>query len=143
MKTIQPLSTQFPADSNSLEHANTFLEKFASSIHLQDKITSELLIVLDELLSNSLKYGLKGQHQMQMTLAISLTDSVIKIKYSDDGFEFNPFETESCDLSLPIEEREIGGLGINLVRGLTDSQSYKRENNRNLITLTRKYESIC
>jgi anti-sigma regulatory factor (Ser/Thr protein kinase) len=143
MNTGHHVSAHFPAEPNCITQANELLEQFARNICLKDKALKELLIVLDELLSNTLKHGLKQGSEKKIELELSLDDKVVNIKYSDDGPEFNPFNTDTADLSLPLEQRQIGGLGITLVIGLTDSQTYKREKNRNLITLTRKYDSIC
>ena len=57
------------------------------------------------------------------------------MKVSDEGIPFNPFALSKPDTSLGIDDREIGGLGVTLVREMTDSQEYDRLSGRNVITL--------
>jgi anti-sigma regulatory factor (Ser/Thr protein kinase) len=59
---------------------------------------------------------------------------------SDDGVPFNPFTHSDPDTSLSIDEREIGGLGVMLVKQLTNSQTYQRLSDRNIVTLTIELE---
>ena len=60
-----------------------------------------------------------------------------QITISDDGIPFNPFQKASPDLKASLEDRDIGGLGIHLVRELMDSVSYKRGVGRNIVTLVK------
>ena len=60
---------------------------------------------------------------------------------SDDGIPFNPFDQIGPDTTLSVEEREIGGLGVLLVKEMTTSQTYQRLRNRNIVTLTINTES--
>jgi anti-sigma regulatory factor (Ser/Thr protein kinase) len=53
----------------------------------------------------------------------------------DDGIPFNPLGVETPDTDLPLEEREIGGLGIHLVRRMMDKVSYRRRIDKNVITV--------
>jgi anti-sigma regulatory factor (Ser/Thr protein kinase) len=49
---------------------------------------------------------------------------------------FNPLKKENSDsIDKPIEDRNIGGMGIHLVRSIMDEHSYKRENDKNILTL--------
>jgi anti-sigma regulatory factor (Ser/Thr protein kinase) len=54
----------------------------------------------------------------------------------DDAVPFNPFDAETDDSHLSIEERDIGGLGIHLVKSLMHSCQYQRKANKNVIALT-------
>ncbi len=58
------------------------------------------------------------------------------IVIEDDAMPFNPFEGDSADISLSIEEREIGGLGIHLIKKLMSSYDYQRKANKNVVVLT-------
>jgi anti-sigma regulatory factor (Ser/Thr protein kinase) len=53
----------------------------------------------------------------------------------DDGLPFNPLGIEAPDTELGLEEREIGGLGIHLVRNMMDKVSYRRRIDKNVITV--------
>ena len=57
---------------------------------------------------------------------------------SDSGIPFDPTQQPEADVSLSVDEREIGGLGIYLVRQLMDRIVYKREDEKNILTLTKQ-----
>jgi anti-sigma regulatory factor (Ser/Thr protein kinase) len=54
---------------------------------------------------------------------------------------FNPFTTEAPDTDLSIEEREVGGLGIHLVKNIMDEVHYKRHGDTNIVTVVKNVRS--
>ena len=63
------------------------------------------------------------------------------IVVEDDGKPFNPLDAPPPNLDLPIDERPIGGLGIFLMKSLTSAMDYRREGDRNTLTLTKPRRS--
>lgn len=92
---------------------------------------SDIMVVVDEVYSNLIKYG--GGSQMDVSFYELLDD--IELILSDDGRAFNPLELDGPDLDLPIEEREVGGLGITLITAMTKAQEYSRINGQNCLKL--------
>lgn len=60
------------------------------------------------------------------------------IRISDQGIPFNPLEKDEPDISAPVDQRDIGGLGIFMVRNLVDHLSYERQNNQNVLILIKQ-----
>jgi anti-sigma regulatory factor (Ser/Thr protein kinase) len=60
---------------------------------------------------------------------------------ADDGSPFNPLDRGQPDTDLPIEEREVGGLGVHLVRKMVDEFRYERLDDLNVLRLTLSFES--
>jgi len=60
------------------------------------------------------------------------------IRISDQGIPFNPLEKDKPDISVPVDQRDIGGLGIFMVRNLVDHLSYERQNNQNVLILIKQ-----
>jgi anti-sigma regulatory factor (Ser/Thr protein kinase) len=97
--------------------------------------------VFDELLTNIISYAYEDdtvEHQIEVGL--SYRDSRLSITVADDGLPFNPFTRENPDTSLGIDEREIGGLGIFLVKKTMDETQYQRRNKRNIVTLIKNLD---
>ena len=67
-------------------------------------------------------------------------DGRIVIRFEDGGVPFNPLEHEDPDTTLSWDERPIGGLGIFLVRSMMDDVRYTYENQKNVLTIEKKYE---
>lgn len=83
---------------------------------------ARLMIVFDELLSNAARHG-----ATRLSLDASVRDGRLIASLEDDGPAFDPLAVAAPDTSLEIEDRAIGGLGIHIVREMTDDLSYRRE----------------
>lgn len=113
----------------------TALEEFSDNENLPMSIAQAAELALDELLNNIISYGYLDSDQHKITVEMSVEGNALRIVVSDDGIPFNPFERKAPDLNLPIEERELGGLGIHLVKKFMDECSYQRLEDRNVVTL--------
>jgi anti-anti-sigma factor len=116
---------------SAIDHFENF--GFAKKIHLT--AVQKINVALDELLTNIISYGFKdkGEHEIEVDIELENTNLTLIIK--DDGVAFDPFENSTPDTSLSIEERNIGGLGIHLVKNLFDEYHYERLKNINIIKL--------
>ena len=94
-------------------------------------------LILEELYSNSINYGKSEVVQININLDIKL--NLLTIIYEDNGTPFNPLSVQTnIDSSVSVQESKIGGLGIHLVKNMTDTQHYKRYDNKNQLTLEKK-----
>ena len=72
------------------------------------------------------------------TILIDFENDDVLITFIDEGKEFNPLAKEDPDISLNAENREIGGLGIYMVKKSMDDVTYKREDNKNILTIRKR-----
>jgi anti-sigma regulatory factor (Ser/Thr protein kinase) len=125
-------------DNADLVRLTEFVVAFTSRHKLADEDGARLQIILDELFTNVVKYGYEGAAaQGHIEVALSLEADRLIIEFVDDGGPFDPLASPAPDLDLPAEERKIGGVGIAIVRALVDEAGYRREGNRNRLTLGR------
>jgi anti-sigma regulatory factor (Ser/Thr protein kinase) len=87
--------------------------------------------VIEELATNAIKYAFHPSTEGRITLEASATTSRAELIIEDNGNPFNPTEAPDPEVNRSLEDMPIGGLGIHLVRELTDGFDYKRINNRN------------
>ena len=123
-------------DLAEIRRVSESVEAFCGEAGLPAGIKQKLGVLLDELLSNTISYGFTDEVEHEIQIYIEYADERVVVKVSDDGVPFNPFDQIGPDTTLSLEEREIGGLGILLVTEMTDSQTYQRQSNKNIITLT-------
>ena len=92
-------------------------------------------LAIEELVTNCIKHGYddQGEHIIEITLKLSANELVLTV--TDDGHPFNPLELPEPDTNLPLEDRPIGGLGIHLLRKMSDRMEYERKGGKNQITL--------
>jgi anti-sigma regulatory factor (Ser/Thr protein kinase) len=115
-----------------------FATQFSREHQLPDEEHARLLIILDELFTNIVKYGYESTATNgNIEVALSFQGGRLTVEFVDDGRPFDPLKSASPDLDLPAEERPIGGVGIAIVRALVDEIGYRWDGNRNRLTLGR------
>ena len=107
------------------------VEALQGALMCTDRQMFEILLVLEEIAANVIHHG--GGETIDVELNKEWEELVIVI--TDDGVSFDPTKVTAADTSQPLEKRSPGGLGIHLVRQYTDSIAYRRENEKNIITL--------
>lgn len=136
----QSMTVSKLAIRNQMEEVQTAiiaLETFGEANEISMPVIMKVSVVVDELLSNIVKYGFTDDKEHLIEVAMELQGGKLMLTFSDDGIPFNPFQKTPPDLTKPIEERELGGLGIHLVRELMDGFSYNREANRNVVAVVK------
>jgi sigma-B regulation protein RsbU (phosphoserine phosphatase) len=125
------------ADRDEIAAVNSVFDDFADAHALPNAVRRSVSVVLDELLTNTLSYGLP-EHGGEVIVDIELHADRIVITISDNGRPFDPFSRPAPDTTLSVEDRDIGGQGIHLVRRMVDEMSYHRRSDRNVVTLTKR-----
>jgi len=100
------------------------------------KIRNQIGIAVDEVFSNIARYAYNPDVG-GATVRIAVDDD-ITIEFEDSGAAYDPLAKEDPDVSLSAEEREIGGLGLFMVKNLMDSVEYRREGTKNILTIKKR-----
>ena len=122
-------------DLQELERLEPFLEVFFNKNCLDPTLLSSVDLALEEALANVIMYAYPEGKQGEMTLAAEVKDNVIYMEISDMGIPFNPLLQKEADFDVPIKERQIGGLGIHLIKEIMDEVDYVREEGRNILKM--------
>ncbi|MEG6550722.1 ATP-binding protein [Desulfocurvibacter africanus] len=126
-----------------LEKLSRFVDSFGREHDLPTPLIFELNLALDELVTNIITHGSRGGDLSWISVSLCRTEEELLAVVEDDGQAFDPCQAEAPDLLCSLEERCIGGLGIHLVRNLTDAMCYERIGDRNRITLVKKAKPSC
>ncbi|MEO7760794.1 MAG: ATP-binding protein [Casimicrobiaceae bacterium] len=115
----------------ALAPAHQAIHDFLVAAGTSDKAVFDAELVFEELFTNSVRYGYEKGESRTIDARIELSGGEIVMSFDDDAAEFD--STKSVDPVLPrsIEEAQIGGLGLMLVRKLAKSMEYRRHNGRN------------
>ncbi len=128
------------AKLSEVAKAIEFVKNVCSSLDCPQGVVNEVLIACEEILVNIVSYAYKpGQTGKMELTACGTHGKSLEICFSDDGVPFDPLAMPDPDTAKPIEEREIGGLGIFLVKNLMDEVSYKREDRRNIVRIVKNF----
>ena len=128
-------------ESSEMERLGDLLDRFEQRSRLPAATMSQLRIVCDELMSNAIAHAYPEGRSGDIDVRLELAGSKVVVTVSDDGVSFNPLAVAPPDMTLPLEQRQPGGLGIHLARSLTDEAAYVRQDGRNVITLVKMVSS--
>src|SRR4051812_22007550 len=111
--------TSIGANRGGLEKVNASFSDFAEEYEIPDSVRRAMRVALDELVTNTISYGLPNDGGEVVVEAELHPDRLI-VTVSDNGKPFDPFQSSAPDTTLSVEDRPIGGLGIHLVQHLVD-----------------------
>ena len=130
-----------PAELENLESLIEFIRNGIKNLGFSSKEINQLLIASEEALVNVMSYAYPdGDGSIEITYSIENSADEGKnlvIQIIDWGVAFDPLSLPDPDIEAPIEEREIGGLGIYMMRNIMDEVRYERAGDRNILTLVK------
>ena len=126
-------------DISELRKIQAAISKLSEKWDLLPKVSMNINMVLEEVISNTIFYGYKDDSEHLINLDFTLGDGYLEIEITDDAAEFEiTGAAEFADAEKSADDRKIGGLGIHFVKSLMDDVRYRRENNKNIITLRKE-----
>ena len=130
------IKKEFNADIKELPNIQSFAEKELDK-YFNKKTTNEIKLAVEEVFVNIARYAYEEKNG-KCSLEIKNNENDFKLIFEDEGIKFNPLEKQDPDISKKAEEREIGGLGIFITKNIVDNIEYKYENNKNILTISKK-----
>ncbi|MGM0593496.1 MAG: ATP-binding SpoIIE family protein phosphatase [Pseudomonadota bacterium] len=119
-----------------LPEITEWVEHFCSMAGCPTSQTMQLVLALDELFVNIVNHGFPGVREHGMVqLMLSAQADKLHIQLDDNGEPFDPTARATPDLEAPLDEREIGGLGIHLVRQAVDQIAYEYSEGMNRLSM--------
>ena len=125
------------AKRESMEKVMEFVDAQLEAHDCSMKAQTQLDIAVDELFTNIASYAY-GAEPGEAVIEMEFPDGFAEITFRDWGTPYNPLERPDPDVTLSAEERQIGGLGIYMVKKSMDSVSYRYEDGQNVLTIRRK-----
>jgi anti-sigma regulatory factor (Ser/Thr protein kinase) len=96
-------------------------------------------LAIEELVTNCIKYGYDDADEHTISIELELVGKELKLTVIDDGHPFNPLDCAPPDTSLALEERPVGGLGLHLLRKMSDRMEYDRVQDKNKVTIWKRF----
>ena len=130
-------SRTFPAELAQLDEFLAYTEEIMESSECTMKTITQVALALEEAFVNVANYAYGDKHGT-LDYSISVLEGKLCFTLSDSGIPFDPLAKKDPDVSLSIEERQIGGLGIFMVKKLMDDVQYEYRDGKNILTLYKK-----
>lgn len=118
-----------------LNRLSCFVMETTSTLGLDEKLCMRLNLVLEEAVTNVILYAYPGESNKDITLQIEEEEGRLIITLIDAGIAFDPTVKEKPDITLSADQRQIGGLGIHLIKEIMTEVKYNRKDNKNILTL--------
>ena len=125
-------SRSFPPTKEGIAAVSAFIDEVIAAPFSE---LAALHVIADEMCSNIVRHS--GATGFEVKVEIEDDLSGITLTFVDDGVEYDPLAHADPDTTLPAEKRPIGGLGIMLVKKMSDSISYRRAHSRNILVVRR------
>lgn len=123
---------------SNVPKVNNFVKEIGKELKLPEKDTQSLKLAIEEAVVNVINYAYPAGEKGSIDIEAKASNTALRFKITDNGMAFAPTDAPDVDTSLSAEERQIGGLGIFLVRQLMDTINYERIDSKNVLTLTKK-----
>ena len=117
------------------DFAVALLEEYQCDMRAQMQID----VAIDELFGNIAHYAYpQGTGEATVGVEFDADTRVVSVTFTDSGIPFDPLQKSDPNVALSAEEREVGGLGIFMVKKTMDQIRYRFENGRNILTICKK-----
>lgn len=128
----------FPADKNNLDDVLDFVSTEMEKTDCSMKKIMQITVVMEEMFVNVADYAYPDEPgQVKISIEFDSGKTKMKIRMADHGIPFNPLDRKDPDITLSAEERQIGGLGIYMMKKTMDEVYYVYENGENILTMTK------
>ena len=118
-----------------LEKVNQFIEDIGDELGLDMELRMNLNLVMEEMVTNIIFYAYPEGKIADIELSAECDGKELTFVLSDQGKEFDPTLKEDADPNIDPCEREIGGMGIFIVKNIMNEVTYQRLEGRNLLTM--------
>jgi serine/threonine-protein kinase RsbW len=133
-----PYST-FPARFEFLDEIRELVAQVAREGGFSEKVVYSLQLAADEAASNIIEHAYEGVTDASLLVSCDMQDDEIVITMRDTGKPFDPSSVKQPNLKADLSERQIGGLGVYLMRKLMDDVRYEADSKTgNLLTMTKR-----
>lgn len=139
-KELMQTNRTFEAKIQNLPLVMEFLEATLNEAGAEEGECFDIQLAVDELFTNIALYAYDA-HVGVMELDIRAEQGLITITITDSGKPFDPLTLPPPDITSDLDERRVGGLGIHLVREVTDTVTYARREGRNILTIKKRINS--
>ena len=123
---------------DNLDAVNLFVHKFIEQFEISKSTLMQLDLVVEEIFVNIASYAYSPNTGLvKILLNIETAPLAISLTFIDSGIPYNPLEQSDPDVNLPVDDRQIGGLGIFLTKNIADDISYQFVDGQNVLQLTK------
>lgn len=135
------IERNFPARADQLEAVQTFITDQIKNYPFSKRALFQIRVAVEEIFINIASYAYRSSEgEAVVRCGVEHDPLGILIQFLDRGKPFNPLLKKDADITLSAQERDIGGLGILMVKKAMDNVEYRYENGQNILTIRKTIE---
>ena len=123
-----------PACVDRLDDVFTLIDEAMISVEVEKKTQNNIRIAVEEIFVNIASYAYP-EDGGEVVVSVSAAEDRLVIEFADSGTPYDPLAKADPDTTLTADERDIGGLGVFMVKKMMDSVEYRYEDNKNILTI--------
>ena len=123
------------AKTENLDAVLDFINGELEAADCPMKLQTQIAIAVEEIFVNIAHYAYSPEVG-GATIRITVDDE-ITVEFEDKGKPYNPLEKYDPDITLDAEEREVGGLGVFMVKKIMDTVEYRHEDGKNVLVISK------
>lgn len=143
-------SAKIPASMEHLSRVMSLTERFLKEAGCGEDDRRHAEISVEEIFTNIASYAYKDSCKKEEGMVwvewevreTGKEQKEVEIRFMDEGAPYDPFARKDPDLTLPIEERPVGGLGVYMVKQFMDDASHRYERGRNLTVIKKRFHVV-
>lgn len=125
---------------DEISRLEAFVEELGEELSLSPDVTMNINLALEEAIANIIMYAYPAGKRQDILLRVISSEQQLVFLLTDRGVSFDPTQVKDADVTLSLEERPIGGLGIFLIRQIMNEVSYERIDGQNKLVMKKNIE---
>ncbi len=131
---------RFDAKVEELDNVIAYIEGELEKLNAPTKVIMQMAVAVEEIFVNIAHYAYAEDNiGGPAEVSVISHDNMIDVIFEDEGVEFDPLAKADPDVSLEADDRQIGGLGIFMVKKSMDSVEYRRDGGKNILTIKKSW----
>ena len=131
-------TVQITNQRDQVDTVRKFFDDYSKENKLTEKTVHDIQMALDELLTNIVNYGYEDSDEHKIDVRFGINDDAVRVEIIDDSKPYNILEQDNPDISLSVEDKPIGGLGIFLIKKLMSNVDYYTKEGKNHLVMTKE-----
>jgi anti-sigma regulatory factor (Ser/Thr protein kinase) len=123
---------------SEIQHLHDKLEALAREGGIAPEHLHKVQLAVEEYLTNVFNYAFDKEGDHEVNVRLGLENGGLRLEFEDAGRPFNLLEYPAPDLTVPLDQRPIGGLGIHMIRQSMDRVEYRRVDGKNVVVMVRR-----
>lgn len=137
MESTEPEKIVIPATIEAIEQVAIFLEERLEEADVPVMDAARIQLAAEEAVTNVITHGYEGEPG-DVSIRCTTSEDKVMITITDTGSAFDPTKIPPADVTADLDHRNIGGLGIHLIRSVMDEVTYARDGGENRLTLVKR-----